>query len=368
MSLQHSSNSDSPQPALGVPSPLAVQEWLVRHIAAACNAHEDEIDVHVPLTSLGLESVTLFTLAGDLAAWLEHDIPLTLLWDYPTIAAIAAHLGEHSDANAVPPSPCLVTLQGEGEEPPLFLVHDVSGTIWCYAALLSHMGKERPLLGLQFPLEDDNSFHLSQLEDLAAFYVKQLRQRQPSGPYYVGGFSMGGIVAFEMARQLKECGEEIALLALIDTYFPGLKHRPLSLHRKIRNHISNLRPLNWEGKVTYVRDRRSKSRRSPWPLTMTSEEQRFRDALFHSKVSARLNEAVRSYRASSYDGCITLLRARWQYTHGDDARSWRRVAQGGLKQHFLPTSHGMMVTEPYVRHLGALLQQCLRDATKHNTA
>lgn len=151
---------DSPCPS--APSPQAVQEWLVTHLAATAGVAPAQIDVRLALTSMGIESLMLFSLAGDLASWLGRDIETTLLWEYPTVEALATHLG-HNDAirldpQANKPQPrskpaSLVAIQSLGTHPPFFVVHEVSGTVWSYAALARHLGEDQPFYGFQVPLK-----------------------------------------------------------------------------------------------------------------------------------------------------------------------------------------------------------------------
>ncbi|BCM92693.1 dimodular nonribosomal peptide synthase [Abditibacteriota bacterium] len=376
-------------------STTAIQEWLVTHIAAICEVSDEEIDVNSPITSFGLESLTLFTLAGDLASWLDRDIPATLLWEYPNIAEIAKYLGQSSlgpaDVPEAPRHASLVTIQPHGEVPPLFLVHDVSGALWCYTAMMRHMGTDQPVYGFQIPVSENEPFAVPTLEELAALYVNELRRKHPQGPYRLGGFSLGGVIAFEMARQLREAGQEIALLALMDTNFPGMKHPKPSFSHRVRIHVRNFWHSNHREKGLYILERYVPSlirsfyfhSRHLQPLKPSakwhylrnlltrrpnaesrgsaSERQRFREALLNSDVKTQLQRVASAYRPLPYDGRITLLRARWQLTLDDDRRAWRRVALKGTYQKLSSGTHGILIAEPHVRPLAANLKQCLRE-------
>ncbi len=376
-------------------SPEAIQQWLVAQIAASCDVADEEIDVRDPLTSFGLESLTLFTLAGDLASWLDRDIPATVLWEYPTIEEVAGHLGQDSqhpsDTSEAPGSHALVTIQPQGEVPPLFLVHDVSGALWCYMALMRHMGNEQPVYGFQIPAHEQETFEVASIEELAALYVSELRRKHPQGPYRLGGFSMGGVIAFEMAQQLRAARKDIALLALMDTNYPSLKHLDPLPHHKFRVHLRNfwplslrekmlyllernvpslvrsfyfharhLQPLGWGKKLRYVRNLIRRQRAVELPGSAV-EQQRFRELLLHSDVQTQLQNAALAYTPLPYDGVLTLLRARWQWTRDDDSRKWRDVALRGTRQLFSSGSHGVLIAEPHVREFAANLKQCLRD-------
>src|SRR5262249_23036704 len=108
-----------------------------------------------------------------------------------------------------------------GASPPLFCVHPIGGEVLCYRDLARALGAQRPVYALQAPGVDGRSAPLQSVEEMAAHYLTAMRTVQAHGPYFVGGWSVGGLVAFEMARQLEIEGEEVGLLALIDSLPPG---------------------------------------------------------------------------------------------------------------------------------------------------
>src|SRR6185295_18712292 len=110
----------------------------------------------------------------------------------------------------------LVPVQPKGSRPPLFLVHGAGGDVlWGYANLAKHLHPEQPLYGIKsrgrLGLDE-----FDRLEEMASYYLEEIRAVQPRGPYYLGGYCFGGNVAYEMARQLRERGEQVAFVALID--------------------------------------------------------------------------------------------------------------------------------------------------------
>jgi thioesterase domain-containing protein len=114
----------------------------------------------------------------------------------------------------------LVAIQPAGEEPPFFCVHPAGGIVYCFNELASQLGTARPFYAFQSAGLEDDREPFSRLEDMAAFYVDALRNVRPVGPYHLGGWSLGGVVAFEMARQLVAQGHEVGTLALLDTTAP----------------------------------------------------------------------------------------------------------------------------------------------------
>ncbi|MFG1278856.1 SDR family NAD(P)-dependent oxidoreductase [Xanthobacter autotrophicus] len=146
------------------------------------------------------------------------DLPLRILFEAPTLRGMARWIAANAPAEADrrPLPDCLVPVQPEGAQPPLFCVHPAGGSPWCYLFLAEHLGRDQPLYGFQAPGLIDDAPPLSTVEEMARLYVEAMRVRQPSGPYHVAAWSSGGPVAFEMARLLEAGGERVATLAFLD--------------------------------------------------------------------------------------------------------------------------------------------------------
>ena len=159
--------------------------------------------------------------------WMIEDrfgqkLELSVLFQGPTIEQLAKQL---SGEQTAPSSSILVSLQPEGTKAPLFCVHPGGGEVMCYYRLAQQLGRERPFYGLQAPSlseigEGEDNY--TTIEARAAAYIEALRAVQPAGPYFLAGWSFGGVVAFEMAQQLQRAGEKVGLLALLDTVAPVL--------------------------------------------------------------------------------------------------------------------------------------------------
>jgi thioesterase domain-containing protein len=115
----------------------------------------------------------------------------------------------------------VVALQSDGEGTPFFCVHPIGGHVMCYWDLARHLGADRPFYGLQAqePAAAGDSY--ATIEEMAARYVEAVREVRPEGPYLLGGWSMGGVVAYEMARQLLAQGQQVEMLALVDSRLPA---------------------------------------------------------------------------------------------------------------------------------------------------
>jgi thioesterase domain-containing protein len=114
----------------------------------------------------------------------------------------------------------LLTLRPGKDVQPLWLFHPIGGNVFCYLELTRQLDAQRPVLAFQSPgLEMDGGAEVT-VETMARCYLEELRKRQPSGPYLLGGWCFGGVIAFEVARQLRDSGEVVDGLALIDTRAP----------------------------------------------------------------------------------------------------------------------------------------------------
>ena len=194
---------------------VAPRDDLERQLAAIW---EDVLDVRpLGVTSnffdLGGHSLTALRLITKVQSLAGRTLSLTTIFEHPTVEMMARFLSrpEASDDN----SP-LVAIQPRGTKRPLFFVHTAGGNVIRYAALARQLGEEQPFYAFQSRGIKDSDGHTT-VEEMAARYIKAMLKTQPDGPYILGGWSMGGVVAFEMARQLRTQGRDVALLVLIDT-------------------------------------------------------------------------------------------------------------------------------------------------------
>jgi amino acid adenylation domain-containing protein len=346
----------------------------------------DRIDIHENFFELGGHSLMAVRLFAETEKRFGRRLPLATLFQAPTIAQLAALLKDDS----TPQWSSLVPIQPLGSRPPFFCVHAVGGNVLEYYDLARHLGTDQPFYAFQSRgLDGSQTPHL-RIEDMAAHYVKELREFQPEGPYFIGGRSLGGTIAFEMARQLKAQGQEIGLLALLDSYPVG--HTKLSdkrdsskgelkhYLRKAGAHIANMRTLPLTAKFGYLIDKsqylpiRIKSR--IWRTIYRSYQSLGQEVPRALRDVEEFNWlAAREYTPHFYDGEITLfwastdLRAKFDLLEG-----WQALALGGMEVHEVPGTHLDMIKEPHVEELAKKVDQCLmraqqkdRRATSHAT-
>jgi thioesterase domain-containing protein len=263
-----------------------------------------------------------------------------------------------------------VAIQPTGSKRPLFLVHPAGGHVFPYVHLARYLGPDQPCYGLQAKgLEEGESPH-TRIEDMATDYIKALRTVQPNGPYFLGGWSMGGLVAFEMAQQLYAQGEEVDLLALLDTrIIPADEKLPeadleaalladffryfgLSLDL-----LESLAQLPKDEVLTRVLALAQRAGLVP-PEVEISQAHRFVELLKSDF------QASRNYEPNRYPGRVTLFKASEELagTTPDPTLGWSEWANAGVEVHVVPGNHANLVYEPHVEVLAEKLRDCLNHA------
>ncbi|MFR9758131.1 alpha/beta fold hydrolase, partial [Streptomyces sp. TR06-5] len=165
---------------------------------------------------IGGDSIMSMRLVSKVRATFGVRLSIRTIFESPTVAELAEQLGGDTQEDTLD---VLLPLRTTGERAPLFCVHPAGGLSWVYSNLMKSIGSDRPLYGLQTRgLADPEAQLPSSIEDMATDYVAQIRAVQPSGPYHLLGWSLGGLVIHAMATQLRAAGEEVGLLANLDQY------------------------------------------------------------------------------------------------------------------------------------------------------
>ncbi|MFP2929406.1 thioesterase domain-containing protein, partial [Pyxidicoccus sp. 3LG] len=317
---------------------------------------------------LGGHSLLAVQLMARLRERTGRALPLAALFQAPTVEALASLLRQVP----APFSP-LVPIQSGGARTPLFLVHPVGGNVLGYAELARRLGADQPVYGLQSQGLDGQQPTLGTIEEMAALYVEAIRTVQPHGPYQLGGWSLGGVVAFEMARQLEARGEKVAMLALIDP-------SPATA-----DHVKTDTEDHAQVAALFARDQALLAANAPWmPEAQVINQgpdailQHLLDAgraagllvpevglpqlrtLF--EVFASNTRALKHYVPRTFSGRITLLRASEGVQNATPDRGWAALATGGLELREVPGNHYSVLRVPGVQVLAELLSALLERA------
>ena len=262
----------------------------------------------------------------------------------------------------------LVAIRTGGRLRPFFCVHGGGGNVLAFRKLAEHLDVARPFYALQARGVDGSQSPLLDVAEIAAAYIDEIKRIQPEGPYLLGGFSFGGIVAHAMAVELQARGEQVAALALLDSRSAKTIHSVLP-HHWWRRHGDRLRTLSPRTAVPFLRDRARSALRLV-RSTITGQL----DALGHRRLAnqpdskstgdriqmRRSDVARRRHRPKRFDGGAVLYRTVGKYAAPDRAYTeWPNIIAGGVETRIVPGQHRSMLTEPAVGDLARALDAYL---------
>ena len=342
----------------------------------------DHIGVRDNFFELGGHSLLAVRLFAQVARFTGKELPLVTLFQAPTIEQLAGVLRQQGWES---PWSCLVPIKAGGSRPPFYCVHGIGGNILEYLDLAKYMEADQPFYGIQaIGLDGKQPRQNLTVEEMAVQYLKEMRAFQPQGPYYFGGSSFGGMVAYEMAQQLRAAGEAVGLLAFFDTNGPGYPHylpgttmwqrKLLALRNRVTLHWDNLRAAEGQHRLKYVLVKSQKwSRGLIWLAwrAVRRRWKRLRERTGRLLLPATIRQvqqagrwAADDYVPKPYAGRVTLFRATEQ-PHGivpDPTLGWGKLVLGGFEIYDTPGHHGGIVREPRSRELAHKLRDALHTA------
>jgi amino acid adenylation domain-containing protein/non-ribosomal peptide synthase protein (TIGR01720 family) len=309
---------------------------------------------------LGGHSLLVVRLLSSIQKEFGQNLPLSTFFQGATIAQMAASIEQQSHAR---PWSALVEIQPEGSRRPFFCVHPASGEALCYVDLAYYLGLDQPFYGLQAPGLSGEQEPCTRVEDAATRYIDAIRQVQPEGPYLLGGWSIGGMIAFEMARQLHAQGQAIALLALFDSGAPVADQQLFDLddttilaaiagYANLPIAFEQLQQLSPEQQQVMVVELATQAR-------LVRPQTGFAQIRHFVNVTRANDRLLKTYMPGIYPGRITFFRAT------DFIRpqpSWEPFSSQPIEVHDVPGKHVTMIYPPHVRTLAEKLSQCLLAA------
>ncbi len=337
----------------------------------------ERIGIHDNFLELGGHSMLAVRLFAQIKRVFNKDLPLTALFQALTIEQLAILLQqEPADWS------CIVQLQPGGPKPPLFWMHTLggggSGGMFRYQIIGRHLTDERASYGIRAPAEP-----FTRMEEMAAHYLQELRQIQPQGPYYLGGYCFGGNLAFEMAQQLLLNGEKVAFLGMIESspYYGDhgkITWTPSTVFHIFRNlfyWIGDFFEQSPEEYGNWLQRKFTKLKRIVVHKRTDLAKADLTDFLEAADASPEYRkyveahwEALTHYEPKPYPGRIALFRVRKQAIMSfDPTLWWGELAIGGVDVRMIPGTHETIFDGPHVRPLAHEIQSCL-DALSGGTS
>lgn len=330
--------------------------------------HVSLVDSFFDLGGHSMRAVQLFT---EIEKQLHRRLPIATLFRAPTLGQLANVLREEGCATQWP---ALVPIQPHGTKPPFIWLHTLGGGggggLLRYRALANLLGEDQPSFGIEAPHEP-----FTNIKAMATAYIEMLKTMQPHGPYYLGGYCFAANVAFEMACQLEDRGEKVAMLAVLESMPPEAMHRRTRVTPKnfgafghnlaywLRDFFA--RPPRLVGADLLRLLEKIRPRKSVGPnfrelgevLDLSEYPAAFRH---YAEVHYR---AMRQYQPGVYGGRITLFRSRTRPLFKFDPwLGWRPHVKGGIDLKIVRGKHESFLEEPLVRELAEEFCKALREA------
>ncbi|HJL18330.1 MAG TPA: AMP-binding protein, partial [Sandaracinaceae bacterium LLY-WYZ-13_1] len=324
--------------------------------------------VHDSFFDLGGTSLSAVRVLAALHRELGVRVPLSAFVRAPSIAGLADRLHREELLDEEP----LVVVVHEGRDrPPFWLVHPVGGHVVFAERIAARWSPDQPLYGIQARGLDGRRPPIRDMDTMADLYVRLIRRAQPTGPYFVGGPSQGGLVALEIAQRLRAQGETVGMLAMLDCWAPGWEPRRVGPVRHVLDHLDALRDLSWRERLEYLQARwrrRLDRMQSEWMEYRIGDEAD-RGPIYDTlrEVERANEELADAYTPRPYPGRIHLFRAvkvpRSPGLRFDDPTlGWSRWAKGGVVVVEIDSAHHTMLDEPGVDLVARQLEHHLRRA------
>ena len=310
---------------------------------------------------LGGHSLLAVKLFAQIEKTFSINLPLAAIFHSPTVEQLANII---CSQGRISPYYSLVPLQPKGSRPILFGIHHIH-----FQDLIRYLGEEQPVYALHYGISEpkDKALSLPKMEDLAAHYIEEMRSLQPQGPYFLMGLSIGGMVAYEMAQQLVAQGQEVALIALFDTFLKkgsNVKLLPFSQRLKL---LWNLELSEFWTRVHFkikIKFNRLLSRY--FPKTNITEQVKSQ-YLPHTYTDYPIKLLRDAYTPESYSGTVVLFQAidspiSITYSFDPLEVQWRKLVNGELVIYNIPGNHTGILEEPNVQLLAEKLTGCIDKA------
>ena len=327
--------------------------------------HLDTLGTRNNFFDLGGDSLMAVSLITRMRNELGKDISSNILLKYPTIEELADYLGDESRLENALPLGIVEIQEGQASNIPLFMIHPMGGHAYFYRDLGQSLGTEFPVFSFEALDENGEGVAYNRIEQFAESFLENLLRLRPQGPYFLGGSSFGGMVAYEMAVQLQALGKEAPLLALIDTPGPSAIPGRMETEEAIIEYMTkgtlqehtfpdDFETYNNENKLLYL-FKNTPEYQGLLPVNLEPAA-----IQFWFKVMIGKLQSVSNYHLKNYKGKILYFNAeelREGYDPENPFEPWRQSADQGLDLFKVPGNHITMNYSPNVDALTKVLKE-----------
>jgi thioesterase domain-containing protein len=295
-------------------------------------------------------------------------LPLATLFEHPTVEKLAAVL--QSDSQLVTWN-ALVPIKTSGTKTPLYIAHGAGMNVLIYKSLSNNLDADQPVYGLQAKGLNGIDEPWDTVEDMAADYVAAITAANPAGPYALAGYSFGGIIAYEMARQLLAAGREVKFLGVFDTYAEQSDYYDpwlMKHYRRATYFLKNAGYKIWlmrQRPMEIIRLRLQTMRRTLVAKFTHITDEQYELLNGHPRRLGVVRElAQRNYRLTPQHVQVHVFRCAERLYYLQDAvhLGWQKVATGGVRVHDMPGNHFTMFSQPHDAACARVLQAALNEA------
>jgi amino acid adenylation domain-containing protein len=336
---------------------------------------------------MGIENISVFDnffelggrslLAVKIMAHLEQAtgkrLPLATLFEHSTVEKLALRL--QVDAKSITWE-SLVPIKPKGSKMPIYIVHGAGLNVLLFNALAMNLDDDQPVFGLQAKGLNGVDKPLDNMEEIAANYVAEIVAKNPDGPYALAGYSLGGIIAYEMARQMKDAGRDVRMVAMFDTTiaqttkFDGAFKIAFNKVRFFIMQVLYSFVLFAEDPKRTIEYKWLQIKRRIiklyWRIVYGKEQKQVGFFGYSNQIDEENQRAMDNYFVKPVDIAIDLFRAKKRTFYMEDFKTmgWKPFALKGVYVHDIPGEHNSIFAPPNDKEFAVVLQACLDKASK----
>ena len=341
--------------------------------------HIDGIGIDDNFFELGGHSILAAQMFTDIEKETGDRIPLATLFKAQTIRELDKLLKKPEVVNASW-SPLVEIKKGNNRDP-LFLVHGAEGNILLYRELSEYLNHDQSIYGLQSRGLNGYDMTVNSIEEMARDYIKVIKQIRPQGPYNIGGYCMGGTIAYEIAQQLQEEGEMVKNLFMLETYnvckslyVDSLRDRTKIKVENIKFHWKNIKTLKGKDRITFIFQKASvQKRRMITRINSICKKLRIKNSAEYFTSAETLtvrrvnDEAQVKYQPKPYSGNVILLKPKESYSSETDPKfGWDHLINGSFKLYNLNVAPRGMLLEPFVIETASIITMEIGEDPSYN--